>query len=121
MNDVLNKAEVGKRIRASRENLNMSREQMAERVPMSKSFLQDVEGGTKGMSMDTFLRILKVLDVSADHILYGSGSNVQEDVEREIIFERIRTRMSACDMDTLRQMDGIIRSILYAVNRDTDQ
>lgn len=122
MSENLDRIMVGKRIRAARESLNMSREQFAEKVPMSVSFLQDVEGGTKCLSLDKFYRVAKVLGVSADYILCLQSEADSEDEEKEIIFEHMREELLACDMRFIRSMAEVTRVMTHAEReRDSEK
>ncbi|MBQ8152014.1 MAG: helix-turn-helix transcriptional regulator [Firmicutes bacterium] len=116
----LNKAEVGKKIKAARRSLHLSREEFASRIPMSASFLQDVEGGTKGLSLDNFYKVIRELNVSADYLLRTDGERMDDDAERNLIFERVRDDMDKCDTEALRDMANIVRSFANAVNRDKE-
>lgn len=119
MNDELNKVEVGRRIRAAREELNLSREQFAERVPMSPSYLQDVEGGTKCLSLEKFFRVMHVLNVSADYLLSTEGRLGSEEAERVILLERIREDTAKVDVAVLRDIASIVRTVAHAMRRDS--
>lgn len=59
----------GARLRAARRAQGYTIEQMAEKVGISGNFLGEVERGNKLPSMSTFLRMVNVLDVSADCLL----------------------------------------------------
>lgn len=66
---------MGERIRRRREELQLTREQMAELVGVSTKFLRDVEYGSKGISLKKFTRLIQVLDASADYLLLGDISS----------------------------------------------
>ena len=117
MVDKLDRTVVGKRIRAARNSLNMSRDQLADQVPMSVSFLQDVEGGTKCLSLDKFFRVMQILDVSADYLVDSQGKHVTEEEEKMIIFERMKADMSRCRLDDFRSMAEIVRLMSNAITR----
>ena len=74
MKSELDMIEMGMRIRVARESIGMNRDQFAEKIPMSSSFLADVEGGTKGVSLEKFYRIVKVLDVV--RTIFCAGTSV---------------------------------------------
>ncbi|MDO4392909.1 MAG: helix-turn-helix transcriptional regulator [Bacillota bacterium] len=101
------------RIRTARESVGMSREQFAAKVPMSASFLADVEGGTKGLSLEKFYRIAKVLDVSADYLLCRSFNQDNAQLERSIILEKINESIIDCDTENLRIIADIVRQTAY--------
>lgn len=113
MKSELDMFEMGMRIRTARESVGMSREQFAAKVPMSASFLADVEGGTKGLSLEKFYRIAKVLDVSADYLLCRSFNQDNAQLERSIILEKINESIIDCDTENLRIIADIVRQTAY--------
>ena len=109
MKSELDMIEMGMRIRVARESIGMNRDQFAEKVPMSSSFLADVEGGTKGVSLEKFYRIVKVLDVSADYLLCRNFGPGEEELERSIILEKINESVRSCNTNDLKIIADIVR------------
>ena len=71
----------GRRIRQLRENLNMSREALAEQADVSAKFIYEIEKGNKGFSAATLYKLSKCLNVSSDYILEGNSFvDNQEDI-----------------------------------------
>ena len=62
-------AEIGENIRAARKQLNMSREELAEKSGLSAKFIGNIERGEKAVSLDSFVSIANVLGTSADMLL----------------------------------------------------
>ena len=60
---------IGKRIRESREQLKLTREQLSELCDIEPSFLSAVENGQKSMTLYYFRKICIALHISADYIL----------------------------------------------------
>lgn len=63
--------EIGKRIRAQREILGITREELAEQIGVSARFCYDLEMGLKGMSVTTLYKLVDILGVSSDYLLFG--------------------------------------------------
>lgn len=63
---------MGERIRKRREDLNISREKLAEELEVSTKFISDVEYGVRGVSLKRLMRLSVVLLVSTDYILFGN-------------------------------------------------
>lgn len=63
------------RIRKGRENLGYTREQFAEMLEVSVSYMAEVERDRTGISVKMLIKICKVLGLSADYILFGSEHN----------------------------------------------
>ena len=65
----MNNALFGHRLRTYRKEKGLTIEKLAEQVGLSPNYLGDVERGKKLPSMATFIRLVNVLDVSADELL----------------------------------------------------
>lgn len=63
--------EIGQRVRAARQNANITREMLAEKLNVSTLFISYIECGQKGMSLETLLKLCRTLNVSSDYILFG--------------------------------------------------
>lgn len=59
----------GKKVRAARKRKDMTGEAMAEKCDITPNFLRQIEAGTKGVSIDNFVNICNVLDVSPEYLL----------------------------------------------------
>ena len=79
----LNKKEIGARIRARRELLGMTRDEMAKYLEVTPKFIADIEYGDKGVSLRTLYNIKQVLGVSADFLLEANHSHFLSDEEKE--------------------------------------
>ena len=65
----MNKASIGKRIRAAREEKGWSQEVFAEKIGLSGAYTGMIERGEKVPKLETFIRIANALEVSADMLL----------------------------------------------------
>lgn len=63
---------IGERIRKRREELNISREQLAEMVGITAKFLSDIELGFRGFSLEKLSYFSECLKISTEYILYGN-------------------------------------------------
>ena len=72
----------GQRLREQRKAKGWTLEQFAEKTGLSTNYAGDLERGNKTPSLDTFIRIVEVLDVSADVLIrdsVASASHVADD------------------------------------------
>ena len=60
---------LGQRIREQRKEKGQTIEQFAERVDLSANYVGDLERGVKIPKLETFIRIVEVLDVSATIVI----------------------------------------------------
>jgi transcriptional regulator with XRE-family HTH domain len=63
--------EIGRRVKAARVLLGLSREELAEALGISSLFLGYLECGQKGMSLETLCALCRTLHVSADYLILG--------------------------------------------------
>lgn len=70
----INTLEIGNRIRNRREELHMTREQLAEKLDITPKFCADIEQGARGMSLKTLINVSRILYMSTDYILFGTES-----------------------------------------------
>ena len=66
-------ATAGDRIRAIREELRWTQDQLAEATGISKGFLSDVENNKRNVSSEYLLKIANALGASVDYLLRGEG------------------------------------------------
>lgn len=69
-------ADLGKLIRNLREARGITRSELAEQADVSISHLEKIEAGQRSPGMNTFLKMMLVLDVSIS--LSGTGNTIQE-------------------------------------------
>lgn len=74
----------GLRLRRYRKDRGMTIETLAEKIGLSPNYLGDVERGKKLPSMKTFIRLVNVLDISADELLKDEVKRADYLVDAEI-------------------------------------
>lgn len=70
------------RIRKRRKELNMSADDVAQRIGRTPRYYGDIERGTCGMSVETLTDISTCLGITADYILFGSCEESRDDAIR---------------------------------------
>ena len=76
--------EVGTRIRQARTRLQLTRDELAAKSGYSATFIQEVERGRSGLSSESLKAFSSALNVSADSLLFGSGSNQYDFILRKL-------------------------------------
>ena len=66
-------AEIGKRIRQRRRELDLTQEELAEAAGVSKSFVSEVEGGQTAANGLIYLRLADNLEVTVQWLLTGTS------------------------------------------------
>lgn len=97
------------RIRTARENMGYTREQFAEKLDVSVSYLAELERGRTGISVKMLTKVCRVLGLSADYVLFGTER--REDDQRLDAIRRI-------DDKYLPLLDKVIGELLAL---DSDQ
>lgn len=101
---------MGRRIRAQRESIHMTRNELAVKLGVSSKFIADIEYGDKGVSIQTLYKMTQALNLSADYILMGDTAAVDgRDPEMERLKENILGPLSTCNKEQLRCMEQIAR------------
>lgn len=60
---------LGKRVRIRRTVLELTQEELAERIGVSTSFIGHIERGSRKLSVETLFDLCRALDVSADWLM----------------------------------------------------
>ena len=65
---------MGDRIREARKRLNLTQDQLSEKLDITFTYMSEIERGLKMPSMPLFIKLVEVLDVSADYLLRDTVS-----------------------------------------------
>lgn len=99
--------EIGLRIKAQRELLCMTREELAEKLDITPRFCYDIELGNKGMSLSTLCKLSKTLNISTDYLLFG------EEKEDNGLYESI-SLCKRCPIPKRSYLNKIISEFIQA-------
>ena len=92
----------GRRIQARRMALELTQEQLAERMDCSLRFVADVERGAVGMSIDSLMRACATLHTSPDALLRdgeaGEGEGGEAALMEALLSLPARRRETALDI-----------------------
>ena len=66
---------IGEKIKARRQKLGLTQEQLAEQCEISVSFIAHIERGTKSLSLDTAVKISNAMHISLDYLLFNSAND----------------------------------------------
>lgn len=78
---------MGNRIKQARKIKRYTQAELSECIDMSPKNMSQVELGLMGISLSTLISICKVLDVSADYILFGIKDNEQKNAVNIMLSE----------------------------------
>jgi len=81
----------GKRLKVARKNKNLTAENLSEKIELSSKSIWQIEGGQRGTSLSTFVRICNALEVSPEFLLQDSltycDANTQYTTLLDILIE----------------------------------
>jgi transcriptional regulator with XRE-family HTH domain len=99
---------IGKRIRRQREFLGYTRDYLAEQLSVSTNFCRDIEIGAKGMSIQTLVKLSKILRLSVDYILFGKTVANGD--------EPLLVMLNSCRPDKRKYAEDILKSFLLSID-----
>jgi len=112
----MNLKAIGRRIRLQREQMHLTREELAEKLEVSAKFCADMEYGMKGMSMTTLNNLSEILNLSTDYILKGNNDlRIGETKNRDMI-ESVVATLNSCNRIQLGRVEQLLRIFVSTVN-----
>ena len=80
----MDKSTLGQKLRQIRNEKGYTQQSLAEKAGIGNVYLGEIERGLKMPSLNSFIRIIEALDVSADYILREELSSGKEYIYDEI-------------------------------------
>jgi len=75
----VNYGELGKRIRTRRKSLNLTQEHLSEEADVSTAFIGAIERASSKLSVETLMKLCKVLNVTPNYLLLGVDNEYHKD------------------------------------------
>ena len=97
---------IGERIIERRKQLNLTQEQIAEKMDVSIQMISNLERGNKAIKIDNLIKISEILGVSTDYILLG--------IRNERDFSEIGRRLSCLSEVDYKMVEMLIE---YCLNK----
>lgn len=111
----LNKKDMGSRIRARREVLGMSREDLGKKLSVTAKTIANIEYGEKGITIKNLYKLKQVLGVSIDYLMEGDDVFLSLDDRRKMINENILSSLSVCSEKELGRIEKVTRLYVETV------
>ncbi len=106
----MDNSEIGSRVKAARIKNHMTQEGLAEKLGIGPTYICDIERGAKFPSFGLFVKIVDVLNVSADYILRGeveSGKHyIYDDITKKLESLTPKQRLGVMNL-----VDAYIKSL----------
>lgn len=77
-------SKIGRKIAEKRQSLNISQEELAERVDSSANYISNLERNKRHPSLDMLVRIANELDISIDYLLLEELKNKYDEENIEL-------------------------------------
>ena len=103
----------GSRIRAQRELLGYTREQLAEKLDVSTKFCSDIELGVKGVSIQTLAKLSDLLNLPTDYILFG-----ESETGNSVELNMLEFLCHKCPEKSRKELLTIVSAFITAVSED---
>ena len=75
---------IGSKIKEARERAHLTQEELAEIIDISSTHMSVIERGVKTPKLDTFVKIVKALNLSADALLLDGMDQVNDSIVAEL-------------------------------------
>lgn len=98
----MNYKELGQRIKTARNRLNITQEQLAEKVSLSAIHISHIESGSTKPSIESLINVCNALNVTPDFVLLDSIYNSKEYIKDEIAI--LLQSASADDMQLIKKL-----------------
>lgn len=80
----MERATLGKRIREERKAQKLTLEKLAEKADIGLVYLGEIERGVKMPSLNTFIKLVNALNISADALIYDETRSGKEYLSGEL-------------------------------------
>ena len=99
---------VGERIKARREELGWTQEELAKRAKFSKSFLSDLENGKRNIGADKLLDIARALNRSLDYLMTGEEDEATVAVQTEVQIPKSLAKFASAQGISFREVLALL-------------
>ena len=104
----------GGRLRAERERKGLTRLDLANEVETKQNYIAEIERGDRNPSLNTFVKILLALEISADSIIFGVSEN--EKGERDILISDVMNFFSRKSIEDIKALYEITQIASKYIN-----
>jgi len=105
MQNDIDYAKIGNRIRIERKKFDMTRENLSELLNISPYFLGQIERGERKMSINTLVNVSECLHISIDNLFFEQVNvNTNNDVLHSLI--------NKCSEKEVKVIEGLIKLLL---------
>lgn len=100
---------IGNNIKHARLDMNLTQEQLAERVDISTSYIGRIERGERNLSLDILIKISNVLNIPIENLL-GNSINIHNDIIFSSELSKLISKLSLNDRELILDMIKLMAS-----------
>lgn len=104
---------IGKRIKVARIRMEITQEQLADRVSVSPTHLSNIETGSTRVSLTTIVKIANALNVTVDDLLCDNLVKARPQFERDM-----QSLLDDCNDHEVRIAYKVAKAAVEAVRAD---
>lgn len=103
----MDKAILGARIREQRKKKKLTLERFSEKADIGRVFLGEIERGVKMPSLKVFIKILNILDISADVLLRD-----EVNAAKPYVLNELTQKMQGLSASELKAISDVLDAML---------
>ena len=105
--EIIDRVTIGKRVREQRKKKKMKIEELAEAAGVGRNFIGEIERGLKMPSLNSVIKIVNALDISADVLL-----RFEVEAAKPYVLNEMTERMKVLRPAQLKMVSGVFNSML---------
>ena len=102
---------IGQKIRKYRKAMDISQEQLSERVGISTTHMSHIETGNTKLSLPVLVDIAKALEVRTDDLLFDAPS------EKELSIKELTETLQTCNATETRILTDMAKALKVSFNK----
>ena len=112
MNEELIKKQLGRQIKALREEMGWRQEDVQDKTGLSSRYLGRIERGSVNLTLSTLLRLCEIFKVGLPQLFSFMDTEKEISAEREKLIVRLNSVLQSDDHEDLRKLKTFIEEIL---------
>lgn len=108
----MNYYEIGQRIRRYRKALNLSQEELAEKVGISTTHMSHIETGNTKLSLPVLVDLSNVLSVQTDAIIFG-----EKQENKTLLKSELSDIIDSCTTQELNILMDLVKALKISLDK----
>jgi len=104
--------QIGRRIKALRENKGWRQEDVQDKTGFSSRYLGRIERGSVNLTLDTLLRLCEIFELELNELFRFVDSQKETSLQREQLIVKVNAALRSDDPERLRKLKVFIDEIL---------